>query len=52
MRIRAVIEFDMKFDDDLVSIEELMQNCKKWGFVKTSAEAANLLGYYLKYKIA
>jgi len=34
MRIRAVIEFDMKFDDDLVSIEELMQNCKKWGFVK------------------
>jgi hypothetical protein len=37
MRIRAVVEFDIKFDADLPSIEQLVQYNQKWGLVKTDS---------------
>jgi hypothetical protein len=47
MRVRAVIEFEMKFDDDLPSIEQLVQDYVKWGFV-TDPTPENCIAVVIK----
>lgn len=34
MRVRAVVEFDLKFDEDFPSVEDVMAYHKKWGRIK------------------
>jgi hypothetical protein len=47
MRIRAVVEFDMKFDVDLPSIEQLVQDYKKWRLV-ADATPENCIALVIK----